>query len=152
MDSKTFDALTRGFGTQRTRRDAVKGFAAGLMGLGVVRGAAAQVTIQNATCGQRCDVNGDCNSGLECSDGVLCVRIDDSNQNCNVNGDCGENFEVCRNGSCTNQVVCSACNNNADCPSGESCNNQLCGRVDECNSNSDCRRRQRCRRGRCVRR
>ena len=178
MDSKRFDALTRGIGAQRNRRDAVKAFAAGFVGLGVVKGVSAQVSIEEATCGQSCVVSGDCNAGLECSrpsgDNGICVRIPDTGFDCDENADCDQNYEVCRNGECVNQVVCDRCNIDANCPGDEVCRNGRCGdegcrsdgdcprrrvcrngrciREDECNSNRDCPRRRVCRGGRCVRR
>lgn len=176
MDSKTFDALTRGFGARRNRRDALKSFAAGLIGLGAARGASAQVTVQRSTCGQRCDVDNDCNAGLRCSrpsgsDGI-CVAIADSRDTCSRNIDCSRNFELCRSRRCANQVNCSRCNETADCPTGRVCRNGNCGECtrdqqcpgrevcrngrcerdrNECNNDRDCPRNKRCRRGRCVR-
>ena len=156
MDSKKFDVLTRGFGTQRTRREAVKGFAAGLLGLGVVRGASAQVSVERATCGQSCTVSGDCNAGLRCVDtgsSNQCIAIRDSNEPCNENSDCANDYEVCNSSlGCINQSDCNICVVSADCTGDEICRNGRCGAEDECDSDNDCRRRQRCRRGQCVRR
>lgn len=178
MDGKTFDALTRGLGIQRNRRDALKSLAAGLIGLGGARSASAQVSIERSTCGQSCNTTrADCNSGLRCSSSSgtngQCVAIIDSRDSCSGNIGCGRDYEVCRSGRCVNQSTCTRCNVNADCPSGENCRNGNCGGcqqdrdcpsgdvcrngrcerdVDECTANSDCRRDERCRRGRCVRR
>jgi hypothetical protein len=172
MDSKTFDALTRGFGAQRSRRDAAKAFIAGLFGLGIARGASAQVGAERATCGQDCNNSSDCNAGLRCSGGI-CVREADSRTSCNRNINCDRVFEVCRNGRCENQSTCDRCNSTTDCPEGRACRNGRCGdctrdsqcRNDEvcrngrcerdrnrCNSNRDCGRKERCRNGRCKRR
>ena len=176
MDTKTFDALARGFAAQRSRRDAVKGLVAGLMGLGVARGAAAQVTAQRATCGQSCSGSEDCNAGLRCSRpndrNGICVAITDSRSSCSRNIDCDRNHEICRNRRCVNQLNCTRCNVAADCPSGDACRNGNCGGCDRdgqcrsgeicrggnceragdrCNSNRDCRKRERCRNKRCVR-
>jgi hypothetical protein len=177
MDSKTFDALTRGFGAQRSRRAALKSLAAGLFGLGIARTASAQVSVERATCGQSCENSDDCNAGLRCSrpdtNDSMCVAERDSRDSCDRNIDCDRNFEVCRNDRCVNQSDCTRCNVDADCntgrvcrngncgdcdrdgqcPSGEICRNGRCERDrDECNSNNDCRKRERCRNGRCVRR
>lgn len=176
MDNKTFDALTRGFGTQRNRRDALKAFAAGLLGLGVARDVAAQVSAERASCGQSCRVDGDCNAGLICRESRgddVCVRRPDGGGSCNRNSDCGNNTDLCRNGRCENTVTCSRCSVSGDCPRGQICRNGSCGECtrdqqcparercrngrcerdrDECRSNSDCPRRRRCRNGRCVRR
>ena len=182
MDNKTFDALTRRFGTQRNRRDAVKAFAVGLLGLGVARDAGAQVTAERLTCNQRCNSDGDCNAGLRCSrhsgsDG-RCVRIADSEVSCTSNSQCDRDYERCDNNRrrCVNtlQTACNVCNVNDDCRSGEVCRNNTCGNCtrdrqcpsnqvcrngrcerggrNDCRRNSDCPRRRRCRNGRCVRR
>ena len=179
MDTKTFDALTRRFGTQRNRRDALKAFAAGFLGLGIARDAAAQVTAERSNCGQPCNgSSGNCNAGLQCSgtsNDSICVRIPDPSprETCNRNIDCTRNYELCRSGRCTNQVVCDRCRVTEDCPSGQACRNGNCGDCNrdrdcrpnevcrngrcergrnECQRNSDCPRRRRCRNGRCVRR
>jgi hypothetical protein len=157
MDRKTFDAVTRGFGAQRSRRAALKSLAAGLFGLGAARTAAAPVGIERATCGQVCRDNVDCNAGLRCSrnggDGI-CVAILDSRDSCNQNIDCDRDFERCSNGRCVNVLDCSSCRVNADCPSGEACRDGNCdgGNGNRCNGNRDCRNNERCRNGRCVRR
>jgi Cys-rich repeat protein len=179
MDTKTFDALTRRFGKQRNRRDAVKAFAAGLAGLGIGRDAAAQVSAERSNCGQPCEgSSNNCNAGLVCSrtsgSGGICVRKPDSRNTCDRNINCSDNFELCRNGRCINQSNCAQCEVTADCPSGEVCRNGRCGectrdqqcparevcrngrcergRNNDCRNNSDCPRRRRCRNGRCVRR
>jgi Cys-rich repeat protein len=177
MDSKTFDALTRRFGAQRNRRDAVKAFAAGLVSLGFARDAAAQVSTERSNCGQPCEGStNNCNAGLICSGSgsdSICVRKPDTRDTCNRNINCHDNFELCRNGRCINQSNCGRCRVYEDCPSGEVCRNGNCGecRRDRqcparqicrngrckrsggrsCNNNSDCPRRKKCRRGRCVR-
>jgi hypothetical protein len=153
MDSKSFDALTRGFGAQRNRREALKGLAAGLLGLGAARGAAAQVTIERANCGQSCDgSSSNCNAGLECTrtsgSGGICVRIADSRATCNRNLDCTRNFELCRSGRCVNQVNCSRCESNENCPTGRVCRNGNCS---ECTRDGQCNRNEVCRNGRCER-
>jgi hypothetical protein len=152
MDTKTFDALTRRFGAQRNRRAALKAFAGGLVGLGLGRDVAAQVSAERASCGQSCDgSNNNCNAGLRCSgtgNDSICVRIEDSRTNCNRNIDCNNNYELCRNGRCSNQVACSRCRVVEDCPSGQACRNGNCG---ECNRDRDCRSNEVCRNGRCER-
>ena len=159
MDNKTFDALTRGFGTQRNRRDALKAFAAGLLGLGVARDAAAQVSAERANCGQpcrnisgeNCEGNDCCNAGLRCSgtgNDAICVREPDSASTCSRNVNCTRNFELCRNGRCRNQVVCDRCRVTEDCPAGQACRNGNCG---DCNRDRDCRSNEVCRNGRCER-
>jgi hypothetical protein len=178
MDSKTFDTLTRGFGSRRTRRHALKGLAIALVGLGGARSAAAQITAQRATCGQRCELDADCNAGLRCSrpqgSNGICVAELDSRTACNNSSGCSRNFEACRNGRCVNVLSsCTRCNVTGDCPSGEVCRRGNCGECrndnqcpgrqvcrngrcrrdrDECNNNRDCPRNRVCRRGRCVRR
>jgi hypothetical protein len=174
MDSKRFDALTRGIGATRNRRDAMTSLVAGLLGLGLAKGTSAQVSAERATCGQSCSSNSDCNAGLRCSTSggsSICVNIADSRTSCNRNSNCDLNYELCRNGRCVNQSTCSRCNVPADCPagegcrrgnctgcdrdsqcrSGEVCRNARCERAGKrCNSNRDCRKRERCRNNRCV--
>jgi len=177
MDSKTFDALTRGFGAQRSRRAALKNLAAGLMGLGLARSASAQVSVERATCGQSCSTSSDCNAGLRCSRAgerdAICVNVADSRNSCNRNINCDREFELCRNGRCVNQSTCNRCNVTEDCPAGEVCRNGNCGGCDRdgqcrsgevcrngrcerdrnrCDSDRDCPRKKRCRNNRCVRR
>ncbi len=177
MDNNRFDALTRGFGVQRNRRDALKGLAAGLLGIGFARGASAQISAERATCGQPCTSSTDCNSGLQCSrpsdrDGI-CILIADSRTSCNRNSNCDREYELCRDGRCVNQGVCARCNVSADCPTGQICNsgecggctrdgqcpnNEICrgGRCERdrngCRNDSDCRKQERCRNGQCKRR
>ncbi len=92
MDTRTFDALTRRFGAQRNRRAALKAFAGGLVGIGLGRDVAAQVSTERANCGQPCrnvsgnpNCNGNdcCNAGLICSgtgNDAICVRESDSDE------------------------------------------------------------------------
>ena len=129
MDSKTFDALTRGLGSQGTRRHALKGIAAGLFGLGAAKGAAAQdFTAQRNTCRQKCQGTRDCNSGFRCGPGSeSCVALPSSRDRCDRNLECRSKDEVCKSGRCVNQVDCPECFENDDCPG----------------------RRGRCRNGRC---
>ena len=153
MDSKTFDVLTREFGRQRSRRDALVRLAATLFGLGLARNASAQVSAELATCGQSCTGSEDCNAGLRCSRpsgfSGICVAIADSRVGCNRNINCNRAFEVCRNGRCVNQTGCNRCNVAEDCPTGEACRHGSCG---ECNRDRDCRGNEVCRKGRCKRR
>lgn len=151
MDNRTFDALTRRFGAQRNRRDAVKAFTAGLLGLGIGKGAAAQVSVERQNCGQPCSGDGDCNAGLLCResrDDDVCVRRPDGGGSCSRNEQCSNNLDLCRNGRCENQSNCNRCSAAADCPSGDACRNGNCG---ECNRDRDCRSNERCRNGRCKR-
>jgi hypothetical protein len=152
VDSKTFDTLTRDFGSQRSRRAALQGLAAALFGLGFARSASAQVSAELATCGQSCSGSEDCNAGLRCSRPAgfsgICVAIADSRVSCNRNINCQRNFELCRNGRCVNQSTCDRCNIAEDCPSGQACRRGNCG---ECNRDRDCRSNEVCRNGKCKR-
>lgn len=153
MDSNRFDALARGIGAHRSRRDAVKSLVAGLVGLGVARGASAQITAERLTCGQSCSRDADCNSGLRCSAGSnnrICVAILDSETRCNHNRDCDLPYERCNNNRrrCVNVNNCSRCRDNTDCPTGEICRNGNCG---ECRRDRQCGRNEVCRNGRCKR-
>ena len=156
MDNKTFDALTRRFGVQRNRRDAVKAFVGGLVGLGIARDAGAQVTAERALCGQQCDGRDDfCNAGMRCSkssgtgsNGGICVRRRDTNTTCSRNTQCSDPSEVCRNEKCVNITTCTRCVDNVDCPAGRVCRNGNCG---ECTRDAQCPAREICRNGRCER-
>jgi len=153
MDGKTFDVLARGFGSRRSRRDAVKGLAAGLFGLAGARTAAAQVGGELLGCGATCANDGQCNAGLRCSKrSNRCISRGDSFTRCNTGLDCPLNYEVCKDGRCVNQEVCIAagCGRDADCAAGEVCRNGTCIRGNSCNNNDDCPRDRRCRGGRCV--
>lgn len=171
MDKETFDRLTRGVGLARSRRQAVAGLAAGVLGLTGLGRAAAQEAVPQARgdCGDDCLRNTDCKPGLKCSrpgsDRGRCVAKNDSNRSCSDDRDC-PNFEECRSRRCVNRFDCrggdegNRCNDNRDCRSGERCRNgrcrpdDSCGREgDRCTSNGDCcsalvcnRRRNRCER------
>ena len=155
MDKNLFDSVVRGFAPRRSRRDALKGLAAAALGLGVVRGAAAQPGVERATCGQRCNADGDCNAGLRCgAASSRCFRQSDSGLRCGANIQCRNNWEICnRNDRCINglQRGCDECQRNGDCPAGQRCRNGAC-EAPQCTSNSDCNGRRKCRRGRCVKR
>jgi hypothetical protein len=159
MDTKTFDALTRQFGKQRTRRDALKAFAGGLVGLGLGREVSAQVSAERANCGQpcrnvsgtSCDGDNCCNAGLRCSgtgNDAICVRIANSDNTCDRNVECTREFELCRNRRCENTNTCSRCRVAEDCRSSQACRNGNCG---DCNRDRDCRSNEVCRNGRCER-
>ena len=156
MDRNAFDSLVRGFGSRRSRRAAVRGLAAGLLGLGAAKGAAAQVGIQARTCGQFCEGDAQCNAGLQCgATSERCFAIPDSRTHCNGNGDCSRTFETCKsNGRCVNTVApvdCAECRRDGDCEvAGTRCVDGRCLEP-ECTVDDDCRRRERCNgNGRCV--
>jgi hypothetical protein len=155
MDRNAFDALVRGFGSRRSRRAAAKGLAAGLLGLGTARGAAARVRPEALACGEFCGGDAECNAGLRCgADSEQCFAVPDSKTRCNSNGDCAADYETCNaNGRCANTVApdgCAECRRDGDCAeAGARCTDGLCV-APECAADTDCRRRERCRRGRCV--
>ncbi|MCC7022104.1 MAG: hypothetical protein IT338_04715 [Thermomicrobiales bacterium] len=150
MDSNRFDALTRNFGLRRSRRDALKAFAGGLVGIGLARGASAQVSTEAATCGQTCTRDSDCNAGLRCGSNRICVAKTSSKTSCNRNINCSNNYEICnKNGRCVNQVKCNRCETASDCANPkQGCRNGRCG---ECNRDRDCRSNEVCKNGRCKR-
>ncbi len=160
MDGKTFDALARGFGSQRSRRGALKGIAAGLLGLGTVRGAAAQdpgfdvqrVGGELARCGENCSRTDQCNAGLRCSRG-RCIARGDSRDNCRTSRDCERDFEICRNRECVNEVNCGpdSCTRDSQCRRSEICRNGRCENdTSRCRRDNDCRAGEECRDDRCV--
>ena len=162
MDERRFDALTKALvGAKPSRREALRRLAGGALatvfGGVALEGASAQVGTEARTCGQRCDLDSQCNAGLQCgAASEECFAIPNSRDNCSGNGDCTRNFETCNNnGRCVNTVApsdCDECSRNGDCEeAGRVCSNGRCI-VAECTDNSDCSRRKRCRQGRCVRR
>ena len=150
MDGRSFDTLARGIGVARTRRDALKGIAAGLFGLGAARGASAQVTGELARCGQKCRNSAQCNAGLRCASG-RCARIPDSRDSCRRNTDCKLDYEVCQSQRCVNDVVCNnnnnRCDRDGDCPGSQVCRGGRC--ESGCRTSNDCRSDETCRNGRC---
>jgi len=158
MDGTRFDTLARSFGGGRTRRDALKGLAATLLGLGVARDASAQVGGELATCGQSCRNSDDCNAGLRCNrEGGgrgRCTARRSTDATCNRNADCRVDYEVCVNRRCVNQVECGVdrCNRDSDCLDDEVCRDNRC-KVrrdrDRCDRDAECRNDEVCRNGRC---
>jgi hypothetical protein len=148
MDRNRFDALTRQFGLQRSRRTALKGLAGGVLGLGTAERTLAQVSTERATCNQGCLESSDCNAGLRCSN-KLCVAILDSRQQCLVSRDCPRDFESCVNNRCVNQSTCRECNEDSDCPSGWRCRDLTCREVGSCSRDQDCGANELCCRGTC---
>jgi hypothetical protein len=155
VDRGAFDALVRGMGSQRSRRGALKGLAAGLFGLGVGRETSAQIGSEALVCREFCDTDKECNAGYRCGRASgQCFAVPSTRKRCNFNGDCPSRFEVCLNFRCQNTVDCIECRRNGDCPGTDGrCREGRC-RVDtrrRCEEDRDCPRNQRCtRRGRCV--
>lgn len=157
MDSTTFDALTRGVGAACTRRRALGGIAAGVLGLAAARTAAEAVeTAGCAKKGDDCLNNYGCCSGLKCKvEGKeeigRCVDKNNSDDRCKRDSDCRKG-EVCKNKRCKNKGSGSGdgrdgdkCNDNDDCRSGLRCkkgrcrDDDKCGRErDRCKTNGDC--------------
>jgi hypothetical protein len=148
MESNRFDALTRRFAVQRSRRSALQGLAGGLLGVGTAKRTVAQVSSERATCNQGCLDSSDCNAGLRCSNDH-CIAILDTRQQCLVSRDCTRDFEICVTNRCVNQVNCRECNEDSDCPSGSRCKDLICTETDSCNRDQDCGADELCCRGRC---
>jgi len=165
LDEQRFDALTKVLGAAKpSRREALRRLAGGALaavfgGLALEGASARRVGIEARTCGQRCDLDTQCNAGLQCGAATgRCFAIPDSRETCTGNGDCIENYETCNNnGRCINTVApsdCDECEKTGDCEgTNKICSNGRCI-VRECTVNSDCPHpnRQRCRQGRCVNR
>ena len=113
MDSRTFDALTRGVGSRASRRIALQGLVAGLLGLSISRSVAAQtdeaVSAERGCRVKRCKKN---TLGQNCLDN----RGNPRNRNCcqglkcsNTRGRCvwknghGGGGDYCRNSNDCNQ-------------------------------------------------
>jgi hypothetical protein len=160
MDGRTFDVLVKGTGRDCTRRRALAGLAAALIGLPAARKAAAQVeTAGCAKKGDDCLNNYGCCEGLKCRidrpdlDPPIgtCVNKNNSDKKCREDRDC-KNGERCKNGKCKNKNSDGGngdkgdrCNNDNDCKSGLRCKDgkckdeNNCGREDDrCRTNGDC--------------
>lgn len=155
MDGNRFDDLSRRLAVGVTRRRALKGVAAGLLGalgLRAAAGDAAQVT--QARCG-----NVTCkNNPGRCNDGCVCCEYRNSqgrvtNSRCRPPGTCAPGTEACPRGQrfCANLGRCAECCGEGDCgPDGvcleESCclprtfcQDGECGTVDDgCGGTIDC--------------
>ena len=145
-----------------SRREALRRLAGGALatvfGGVALEEASAQVGIEAKTCGQGCNVDTDCNAGLQCGAASLeCFAIPNSKDNCNNNGDCSSRHETCNNnGKCVNTVApdgCDECDRNDDCEEADRvCNSSGRCIVPECRDNSDCGNNKRCRDFKCVKR
>lgn len=150
MDRETFDSLTRGVGKTCTRRSALAGLMAGVLGLGVAKQVAAEVSTEKcAAPGERCFRNTDCCSGLKCKGGNPDTGqsgncVDKNGSRCRRDGDCRRD-ERCDNGRCKRDDECRRDN---DCKLGNICKSGRC--VSGCRGNSDCPRSEFCDRGRCM--
>jgi len=161
MDDRRFDALTKALvAAKPSRREALRRLAGGALatvfGGVALEGASAKVRIEAKTCGQVCDIDSDCNVGLQCgAESLECFAIPDTRNNCDNNGDCNSRNETCNgNGKCVNTVApsdCKECRKNNDCEeSGTKCINGSCV-VPECTDNSDCGKNKKCNnKGECV--
>ena len=90
MDGHRFDDLTRRLGTITTRRAAVRGAAAGLLGL-LGLGVRANAQITQAHCGnRRCAYD----PGV-CNNGCVCCVYGNGNDRCRPPGTCGPGTVVC---------------------------------------------------------
>jgi hypothetical protein len=94
MDDLRFDRLARRLGATTGRRAALKGLAAGLLGVGLA--GRAEVTL-----GARCDRNRDCGNNERCC-GNRCRDILNDRRHCGgCNNNCrGSGTRICRNGGC----------------------------------------------------
>jgi hypothetical protein len=150
MDRETFDALTRGIGKQCTRRSALAGLAAGVLGLGAAKRVAAEVSVESCgDYGDKCLSNTDCCTGLKCKGGDRTTGqvgrcVDKNAKKCRADQDC-KRSERCVRGRCESKDECSRDN---DCKLGTICSRGRC--VNGCRGNSDCPRNEFCDRGRCI--
>ena len=166
MDGRTFDVLVKRAGQACTRRRALSGLAAALVGLPAAKRAAAQVEV--AACskkGDNCFTNYACCEGLKCripegDEFGQCIDKNDSDRKCRDDRDCRKG-ERCKNGRCKNKNSKDGngnkgdrCNTNNDCKSGLRCKDgkckdeNSCGREgDRCQSSGDCCNALTCDRG-----
>lgn len=116
MDSNAFDKLTQGFGREADRRTALKGLAAGLLGVGATRAVVASAQEDGVedggpsieSCGiknEGCFRNTDCCQGLKCrgaKGGTVSGSCDFKNSSggrgdwCRKDKDCKRNLECDR--------------------------------------------------------
>ena len=129
MDSNHFDRITRIVGAESTRRSAVRGLAAGLLGvtgLGtVVQKIEARRRGRNNNKRTRCGRQYyGCNNDNECCNGLICQELKNPyaeaefkgtcayRRGCGKKNDfCGKNRDCCRNFRCRNKR-CRRVNNN----------------------------------------
>jgi hypothetical protein len=107
MESVTFDGLARAVGSAATRRGALRGLAAALLGaagLGAAREASAR-------CGRQYD---GCNNDKECCNGLICKTLQAPRAEANFDGvcaykrGCGKKNDFCtKNKDCCRKFRCS---------------------------------------------
>jgi hypothetical protein len=158
MDDRRFDALTKALvAAKPSRRVALRRLAGGTLatvfgGVSLKGASARRVGIEAKTCGQVCDVDGDCNAGLRCGTASdECFAILDSRDDCDNNGDCSSHNETCSdNGKCVNTVGdCRECRKDNDC---DDATRVICsdGKCVECKKNNDCNNDEKCKKNKCV--
>jgi hypothetical protein len=145
VDTQRFDLLTRHLAQSHSRREAIKAFAASVLGLGAVslvgRGALAQdcAGIQEA-----CSTNADCCEGYTCNENYICIALAEcatEGQGCAADGQCCGDA-ICCAGACRSIECCiDEADPNARCPEGTSCFEGVCdpiGSQTACSSDDEC--------------
>lgn len=95
MDEQRFDWLTRRLGATADRRMALKGFAAGLLGLSLADGAEQVLGTNN-----RCNRQRDCRADQKCCNGRCRDVLTDPRFCGDCNTKCRGREQTCRNGGC----------------------------------------------------
>lgn len=142
MDEGRFDALTRAFGGERSRRDVLRSLTGVLaLGAGIDEAVAKKKCVKSKN-GRACNYNAQCCSNLCKSGGARrCAP-------CKTNTDCGAGA-ICNAGKCS----AAGCRQNKECPGKLRCIRGLCksdsGGAD-CDSDGDCGLNQACSDGQCA--
>ena len=118
MDSNQFDRLTRSFGAAATRRNALRGLAAGLLGATGLGATLSEIDARrrrrrrnrNRRCGAQ---YAGCNSERDCCEGLICQELKNPGAEAEFSGTCayrrgcGKKNDYCqKNRDCCRQFQC----------------------------------------------
>jgi hypothetical protein len=120
MDSSQFDRIARSFGAAASRRTALRGLAAGLLGavglgssldaIEARRRRRRRGDDRNRRCGAQYD---GCNDERDCCEGLVCIRLSNPNAEqkfegtCGYKRGCGKKNDYCRrNHECCRSFRC----------------------------------------------
>ena len=139
MDGNRFDELSRRLATGVSRRAALKGAAAGLLGaLGLRTAAGAQVS--QAQCGNRTCKN----DPAVCNDGCVCCVYPNGNSRCRPPGTCSPGTAVCPPGEVADSILgcvvagpCAGLDDGASCGTGLVCSRGTCVGNGVCGTGSE---------------
>lgn len=149
MDDQRFDAITRAFAGNISRRGAIKGMLASLAGGALLTTRFDHTSAQCGSTGEYCDSTTPCCDGLHCChgqstnicaeccgndqcpqgsvcEGFICVPVDQcevAGEYCDSENPCCVGLQCCY-GQSTN--ICAECCGDDQCPVGDICQNWTC--------------------------